>query len=123
MASWGPLGPSWCHLKPSWSVLGQSWSPLGLLLGRLGRSWAVSEAALRPLGPKKPPSWPPGGVLDLRPALRPPPEPPPFGAKALSRTSLAGALSVTCAGTGTERALQQLDRDVSWPRSLLGALV
>ena len=46
-ASWASLGPSWRYLKPPWRPLGGLWS--------------------RP-GPKKPPTWPPEGVLEPGPA-------------------------------------------------------
>ena len=92
-ASWASLGPSWRYLKPSWGPLGGLWS--------------------RP-GPKKPPTWPPEGVLEN---LAPPasPGPPPIGAKALCRTSLASALSVTLPVGRKPRRNRRF-----WP---LGALV
>ena len=57
----GHLGTVLDSLGVSWSALGPSWRPLGALWGRLGGLWS------RP-GPKKPPTWPPEGVLEPGPA-------------------------------------------------------
>ena len=60
----------------------------------------------------------------IHPGLDPPLDPPYLGLRPLQNVTRSYlALSVTWAGTETERAPQQLARDRSWHPSLLGALV
>ncbi|MCP4503930.1 MAG: hypothetical protein GY822_28735, partial [Deltaproteobacteria bacterium] len=91
-------------------VLGASWAVLGA-------SWAVLDASGAVLGGGRP-------VAPKYPGFAPPLEPLPLGLRPLRNVTRSYlALSVTWAGTETERAPQQLARDRSWHPSLLGALV
>ena len=102
------MGLSWAVLVVCEAVFGLSWAVLGLSEPLFGLTWDVLGRGLR--------------VTAVSSALRLPLEPPQGLPPTMNVHHSRLALSVTCAGTGTERVLQQLARDVSWHRSLLGAL-
>ena len=94
----GHLGTVLDGLGVSWSALGPSWSPLG---PHFGASWGY----LGPSGALLGPSWAPGGRLDHPRRASPLPWAPPFRASPLLNVTRSYlALSVTWAGTETERA-------------------